>query len=98
MKNFNFSLILSLFIFMILWYFTRAKDEIQMFLIFVLVASPLLWLALYVQGRRIGGFSESRLNSSSLLAHVAALVCSAMLLLFLGSDALRLGQRKKITS
>jgi len=85
LKNFNFSLIVALYLFLIGWYFTRAKDNLEMFIVFAIVVSPLLWLAMYAQGRRLGGFSASNLKSNSIFSHFCALVCSVFLLFFIKS-------------
>jgi len=81
LKNFNFSVFTALYILSLGWAFTHTKD-ILFFLMFAYLTSPLLWLAFYSQGRRIGKFYESEMKSKSLVSHLVALVCSALLLAF----------------
>lgn len=78
MKNFNFSLVMAFYIFIVGWFFTRAGDP-AIFLISAVVTSPLLWAAFYLQGKRITDFRASELNSHSFLSHLVALACSAVL-------------------
>jgi hypothetical protein len=85
LKNFSFSLIAALYIFLTGWFFTRSGNDVQKFFMFAFVASPLIWLAFYAQGKRIGGFSDSALKSHSILSHLAALGASVFLFLFVKS-------------
>lgn len=82
MKNFNFSVIAALYIFLVGWFFTHSGNNVQKFLMFSIVASPLVWLAFYAQGKRIGGFSELNLKSLPVLSHLTALAAAVFMFLF----------------
>jgi hypothetical protein len=79
LKNFNFSLLTAFYIFIVGWFFTRSVGNPGLFLIFTVATSPILWVAFYMQGRRIPDFRESELGSPSLFSHFLALVCAVSL-------------------
>ncbi len=61
MKNFNFSVFITMYILSLGWFFSLTKD-LLFFLLLALVFSPLIWLAFYFQGRRMDKFHESEIG------------------------------------
>lgn len=78
MKNFNFSLALALYIFIVFSAFTSTRNFAAA-AVAALAASPLIWLALFFIGRGTPRFEPSRIATQAPLSHFVALLCSALI-------------------
>jgi len=77
LKNFSFSILLSIFIFLLGWLFTKSED-IDVFIVYSIMASPLLVAAFGIMNRNK---TKNKVyeKSNYIFSHLIGLICSALL-------------------
>lgn len=80
MKNFNFALLLAIYIFAVGWFFVRIQ-QLEVVITFAMAASPLAIAAFYAGGFRFRQDLD-RKQGNTLLAHFLALASSLFLIRF----------------